>query len=339
MTQPNRIAQLLESVSCISVGVLGDFCLDAYWELDQGMSELSLETGKPTVAVTHQRYSPGGAGNVAHNLIALGVKRVPVFGVAGTDPFGRELQKQLSELGTANGLTLQETAWQTPVYAKPYRGTEEQNRIDFGRFNELSRESERTLIRQLNTELKNLDGLVINQQLPKSIYTPGLVEALHTFARQWPGKVFLVDARHRIRDFQAMICKLNAVEAAHVFGKEIRDNESATDEELRQFAEQIFARTGRPVFITRSRRGILFFDGAAIVHVPAEEVPKPTDPVGAGDTVVAALTAALASGIGLRDSARLASLAASVSIRKLKQTGTATPDEILALSSSAAPIL
>ena len=337
MTPPNRIAQLLESISRTSVGVLGDFCLDAYWELDQGTPELSLETGKPTLAVTHQRYSPGGAGNVAHNLIALGAKRVPVFGVTGTDPFGGELQRQLSELGAANVLTVQGAEWQTPVYAKPYSGAEEQSRIDFGRFNVLSKESERTLIRQLNDEIKNLDGLVINQQLPGSIYTPGLVEALHTLARQWRDKVFLVDARHRIQDFHAMICKLNAVEAAHLFGKEIRDNESATDEELGQLAEQIFARTGKPVFITRSRRGILLFDGVMLTQIAAEEIPEPTDPVGAGDTVVATLTAALAAGAELKDSARLATLAASVSVRKLKQTGTATPGEILALASSAAP--
>lgn len=339
MTQPNHTAQLLEAISRTSIGVIGDFCLDAYWELDQGPPEFSLETGKPTLAVTRQHYSPGGAGNVVHNLISLGVQRVTAFGIIGSDLFGEELQRQIAQLGAANSLTVQRAAWQTPVYAKPYLGTEEQHRIDFGRFNAFSRESERELIWQINEEIKNLDGLVVNQQLPRSIYTLTLVEALNALAQRWPEKVFLVDARHRIPDFHSMICKLNAVEAAQLFGKQISDNESATDEELGHFAEQIFERTRKPVFITRSQRGILLFDGATTSQIPAVKVPEPTDPVGAGDTVVAALAASLAARSGLKESAWLASLAASVTVKKLQQTGTATPHEILTASATAAPTI
>ncbi|HCA78979.1 MAG TPA: hypothetical protein DEP53_04520 [Bacteroidetes bacterium] len=334
MTQPNRTAQLLESISRTSIGIIGDFCLDAYWELDRGTPELSLETGKPTLAVTHQRYSPGGAGNVAHNLLALGARRVAVFGIVGNDLFGMELQRQMAGLGAANSLTVQSTDWQTPVYAKPHIGAEEQNRIDFGRFNVLSIDSERALIRQISQEIKSLDGLVVNQQLPRSIFTTVVIEALNTLAERWPDKIFLVDARHRIPDFHSMICKLNAVEAARLFGKHIRDNESATDQELGHFAEQIFERTGKPVLITRSRRGILLFDGTRATQIHAAEIVEPTDPVGAGDTVVAALAASLSARSSLRESAELATLAATVTVKKLRQTGTATPGEILALAAT-----
>lgn len=337
MTQPNRISRLLESISRTSIGIIGDFCLDAYWEIDQGSPELSLETGKPTLAVTRQQYSPGGAGNVASNLLALGVRRVAMFGVIGDDVFGVELQKQMAGLGAANTLTVQRTEWQTPVYAKPYLGGEEQSRIDFGRFNALSIDSESALIHQISDQIKSLDGLVVNQQLPRSIFTPVLVEALNTLARQWPDKVFLVDARNRIADFHTMICKLNAVEAAQLFGRQISDNESATDLELQNIAEKIFERTKKPVFITRSRRGIFLFDGTTVMQIPAIETKEPVDPVGAGDTVVAALAASLAARSGLNDSAWLATLAATVTVRKIRQTGTATPNEILAVAAAAAP--
>ncbi len=337
MTQPSRIAQLLDSISRTSIGVLGDFCLDAYWQIDQSTPESSLETGKPTLAVTQQRYSPGGAGNVVHNLVALGTRRVAVFGVIGNDLFGEELRRQMAELGAASGFTVQRGDWQTPVYAKPYRGAEEQSRIDFGRFNVLSIESERVLIHQITEEIRNLDALVINQQLPRSIFTPVLVEALNSLARSRPEKVFLVDARNRIPDFQSMICKLNAVEAARLFGKQIRDNESASDEELEHYAKQIFVRTMKPVFITRSRRGILLFDGTAAIRIPAAVITEPTDPVGAGDTVVAALAASLSARSGLKESAWFAALAATVTVRKLQQTGTATPDEIMAVATMTPP--
>lgn len=337
MTQPAQTAQLLESISRTSVGIIGDFCLDAYWDIDPGTPELSLETGKPTLAVMHQRYSPGGAGNVAHNLLALGARRVPVFGIVGNDLFGMELQREMGYLGAANSLTVQSSDWQTPVYAKPYRGAEEQSRIDFGRFNVLSIDSERALIRKVSEEINNLDGLVVNQQLPRSIFTPSLIEALNTLARRWPDKVFLVDARHRIADFLSMICKLNAVEAAQLFGKHLSDNESATDEEVGHFAEQIFERTRKPVFITRSRRGILLFDGTTATQVRAGAIAEPTDPVGAGDTVVAALAASLAARSGLKESACFATLAATVTVKKLRQTGTATPGEILAVAAMSTP--
>jgi sugar/nucleoside kinase (ribokinase family) len=228
------------------------------------------------------------------------------------------------------GLTVQPSDWQTAVYAKPYRGSDEQSRIDFGRFNVLSGETERHLIDQITDGIKKLDGLIINQQLPRSIFSPALVETLNSLAQSWPGKIFLVDARNRIPDFHGMICKLNAAEAAQLFGKRIQDNESATPEELQHHARQIYDRTKKPVFITRSRRGILLFDGKGTTEIPALKIAEPTDPVGAGDTVVAALAASLSAGSALTDSASLATLAASVTARKLRQTGTASPDEILA---------
>lgn len=64
---------LLHDISRARIGVIGDFCLDAYWDLDPALSEVSIETGLATQAVRRQRYSLGGAGNVANNLVAMGV--------------------------------------------------------------------------------------------------------------------------------------------------------------------------------------------------------------------------------------------------------------------------
>jgi rfaE bifunctional protein kinase chain/domain len=328
MTSTTRIAALLESISLMSLGVVGDFCLDAYWQLDEGPPELSLETGKPTHAVTVQRYSPGGAGNVAHNLAALGTRKVLAFGIVGDDLFGAELRKQMSAVGVEDGLIVQEDDWHTPVYAKPYRGAEEQNRIDFGRFNMLTEESEHSLISHIKEKIKTLDGLIVNQQLPRSIFTQRVVDALNSLAQTWPQKVFLVDARDRIPDFQFMVTKLNAVEAGRIFGKKYEVNESAPLEDLEEIAKKISDRTKKPVFVTRGRRGILIYDGSALAEVPALDVPEPTDPVGAGDTVVAALAASLSAKSDVHDAALLAMCAAAVTVRKLRQTGTASPAEI-----------
>ena len=81
------------------MAVAGDFCLDSYWQLDDGPGEISIETGLAVHRVASQRYSPGGAGNVVANLIALGVGHVRALGVYGGDPFGPVLVRLLTDLG------------------------------------------------------------------------------------------------------------------------------------------------------------------------------------------------------------------------------------------------
>jgi rfaE bifunctional protein kinase chain/domain len=330
MKQFKELTDILKAISHLSIAVVGDFCLDAYWEIDPRAKELSLETGKPTIAVSHQRYSLGGAGNVMTNLAALGVRRTFGLGVTADDVYGREMMRQMRSLKThIGGFVGQDKRWQTPVYAKPYRGSIEQNRIDFGRSNRLSRSSERKLIATLRDEISKVDAVIVNQQLSQSIFTRGVVQALNVLAKTNPKKVFLVDSRQRIADFRSMICKLNAMEAAALFGKVVRHNELVPTKQLRTYAERFFKQFRKPVFITRGRLGLLLFDGKNAVEIPALKVAGTIDPVGAGDTVVATLAAALAAGATARQAGELAMMAAAVTVQKLKQTGTASPKEIL----------
>jgi rfaE bifunctional protein kinase chain/domain len=334
MKQFLELTSLLTAVSHISIAVVGDFCLDAYWEIDTRAKELSLETGKPTIALSRQRYSLGGAGNVVTNLAALGVARTFALGVTSDDMVGREMMRQMRSLKIhVGGFVGQDKGWQTPMYAKPYRGSVEQNRIDFGRFNKPSRTSEKKLIATLRDEVSKVDALIVNQQLPQSIFTRAVVLALNDLAKTNPGKIFLVDSRHRIADFRSMICKLNAIEAAALFGKNVRHNELIPTTQLRVYAEHFFRQFRKPVFITRGRLGLLLFEGKNAVEIPAVKADGTIDPVGAGDTVVATLAAALAAGATSKEAGELAMTAAAVTVRKFKQTGTATPKEILHIAS------
>lgn len=329
MTGPD-LAELLSRLRSVAVGVVGDFCLDAYWQLDTGTPELSLETGRPTMAVARQQYSLGGAGNVVNNLTALGVGKVRAFCVIGIDLFGDEMLRQVEAIhADYDGILRQKSDWQTSVYAKPYQGREEQNRIDFGRFNTLSPDSERKLIATVSRSIGELDALVVNQQIPRSVFTPLVIEALNNLAQQHPQKVFLVDSRNTISHFRSMVCKVNAIEAAALFGKKIHRNEECSSEDLRSYAGRLFDRFQKPVFITRSQLGLLLFDGLDAFELPALEIDGPIDPVGAGDTVVAAVAAALASGATPHQAGSLGMLAAAITVRKLRQTGSATPEEIL----------
>ncbi len=328
----SRVSELLRAIQGTTIGVLGDFCLDCYWELDREVSEISIETGRPTRAVTAQRYTPGGAGNVSTNLIALGVGNVHAFGVMGDDLFGRELSRLLGESNVSpGGFVVQRGGWDTPVYAKPYVAEEEQERIDFGRFNRISEQTVDLIISALTEAIPALDALIINQQLEHGIWTARLIEALNSYALGNPEKVFLLDSRdHRLK-FTNMIRKLNIAEAARLCGDLSPHTSPYSSDRIRTFGRQISEQSGRPVFITRSDQGGMAFEKSCCWEIQGIRFEGPVDPVGAGDTAVAAIAASLAAGGNVEEAAYLANLAAAVTVRKLKQTGTASPEEILGI--------
>lgn len=109
---PDEVDDLLRAIRPLRVAVIGDFCLDVYLALDPAAAERSVETGLPTRPVAEQRYSLGGAGNVAANLRALGCREVRAYGVIGADPYGAEMARILrgagidaDDLGTAAALS------------------------------------------------------------------------------------------------------------------------------------------------------------------------------------------------------------------------------------------
>ena len=327
-----RLEEILDRIRSARIGIAGDFCLDAYWEIDTGDPEISLETGKPTHGVRSQRYAPGGAGNVACNLAALGTGTVRAFGVIGCDMFGRELESLLRQKGIdTSGLIAQERDWETPVYAKPYRAEAEGERIDFGRWNTMGSES--TLCPRILQALPSLGAFVVNQQLAPGIHSAAMIRALNSCAHGNPGVPFVLDARTMNGSFTGMTSKLNAKEAARLAAAPgAASGGNATPlpaETLRQATLTIAERTGKPVFVTRGDEGILLYDGIRFSDIPALPLDDPVDTVGAGDTAVSAIAACLAAGGTPAEAGELANLAAAVTVKKLKETGAATPEEIL----------
>ncbi len=330
MVDKNELTRILSSLDRARIGVIGDFTLDAYWPLAGGKLELSIETGKPTHAVLGQIYSLGGAGNVVKNLVDLKVGYVSAFGVISSDIFGREMFRQLEELRVdVGGMITQEKDWDTPVYAKPYLGSEEQERIDFGRFNSIDSSSEIELIRLLRDSSSLLDVLIVNQQLPHGIYSENVVKALNDLAVQNTSKTVLLDSRTKTEEFTNMICKVNAAEASRICGEPRELTELVPLDRVKEYALQIFRRTHKPVYITRSGRGLVLYDGIRYSEIPGIQILKKIDPVGAGDTTVSAIAAVLAVGGDYASAGEIGNLAAAVTVQKLQQTGTTSPEEVI----------
>lgn len=326
---------VLENIRGIRVGVIGDVCLDAYWTVDMRRSERSVETGLDTRPVRVHRYSLGGAGNVAHNLCALGVAQVVVYGVIGRDPFGYQMRGLMEALGIlCGGLFEQSDDWATHTYIKPFEDGSEAARIDLGNYNRLHDSTARRLTSRLAADLGRLDAVIINQQVGNGIHNSDtLRNGLQDVVAARCDKLFLLDSRNMSRSYAGTIRKINAYEAASLTGGCHEPRDMIGLDAAREAALTLAAEWGRPVFVSRGDRGCLVADADRLDVVPGLHITERTDPVGAGDSMAAGLAAALAVGCSPVDAATFGNFVAGVTVQKLCETGVACPDEIRRIGS------
>ena len=327
-----QLQKILHDISRIRIAIIGDFCLDAYWFVDEAMSEISVETSLTTRPVSVQRYSLGGAGNVANNLAAMGIKDIRVFGVIGTDPFGTEMVHIMRDAGIdTTNLLIQEHEWDTHTYAKPYIENNELNRMDFGNFNKLSVETADRLINNLIKVVNDVDIVIINQQVPSGIHTENFKQRLVDVILRYPEKKFITDSRKFNDFYRGSIRKMNDTEALRLCGRIKKPDQVISLTEIVPAAKKLYKRYQKPLFITRGSRGSITADDSGISEIPGLLILSKVDTVGAGDSYLSGAASALAAGYNTVEAAQLGTLVAGVTVQKLFQTGTATPSEILAI--------
>ena len=330
--------QLIEKILCnaktAKIGVVGDFCLDVYWFLNEIASEKSLETDLPTWPIAEQEYSLGGAGNVVNNLHALGCENIHVFGVVGTEPWGQKLMQKLYKLNVnCEGMITQEKHWATPAYVKPYKEQNELNRIDFGNFNKLDTETLNCLLSLLEKNLQNQDIVIISQQIAGSLFVDEFIEKLLILINKFCDTLFIVDSRHNSGDFPSAILKLNDFTAESMVDNTTPNGVGVTRENAIKTAKTLCKKLKKTIFITRGINGCILVDEGVIKEIPSIKITGKIDTVGAGDSMLAGICIGLVSGQDAYNSACLGILAAAVTIQKLYQTGTVSPEELLMMAS------
>ncbi|MEI6680662.1 MAG: PfkB family carbohydrate kinase [Mariniphaga sp.] len=327
-----QLQKILKDISGVKIAVVGDFCLDAYWFIDETMSEISVETNQATRPVGQQKYSLGGAGNVTNNLAAMAIKDIRAFGVIGTDPFGAEMVRVMKASGIdPRNLLIQEEEWSTHAYAKPYINDTELNRVDFGNYNKLSTETADRLIASLIKEIPEVDIVLINQQVPSGIHIEYFKKRLVDVIAQFPQKTFIVDSRNFNDYYNGAIRKMNDTEAARLCGMDKKPDEVVLHSEVVASANELYKRYKKPLFITRGSKGSLTIDENGISEIPGLMILSKVDTVGAGDSYLAGAASSLAAGYGMDIAAQIGSFVAGVTVQKLFQCGTATADEIMAI--------
>jgi len=320
----------LSTFGNLRVTLFGDFCVDAYWDLEPATDQLSIETGLPVREVRSQRYSLGAAGNVATALRTLGVGTVRAIGVCGNDPFGRQMLEEMSAIGIdTSGMVVLPSPWETLVYAKPYVGAVEESRLDFGSLGSLPEGVAEQLADLFDQAVHESDAVIVNQQIRTGLYGPALIERIALTIAAHPETVFLADTRDLGAVFPATSLKLNCREATAFVGQEPQDGVS--DDEAKDLASTIASTTGAPVFLTCGAHGMVVATEGDVVHVLPVDTGPDVDPVGAGDVATAAIAAVLGAGGEPREAGYLANLAASVSVRVLRATGASevSPEAVL----------
>lgn len=322
------IEQVLARAGSLTIGVLGDLFLDRYFDIDAALTEPSLETGLDAYQVVRVRSYPGAAGTVINNLAALGVGRVVPIALIGDDGEGYELRQALAAMPCVDAACVfSEPDRRTPTYHKPMlsepgRPARELNRLDIKN----RRPTPDQAVNRLNAALRDcwprLDALIVVDQVSEldcGVVTRRVRETLHSLAADDPSKFVLADSRERIGEFHGMGIKPNAAECRNMTG---RDN-------LSEAAPLMAERTGRAVFCTVGADGmILAVPGEQPKRIAGYPVEGPTDSVGAGDCASAAIATAVAAGLRLEEAAAFACLAASVTVKQLGITGTASAEDV-----------
>lgn len=336
MLTDDRLEHILGRIPHVTVGVLGDLFLDRYLDIDAALTEPSIETGLDAYQVVRVRSSPGAAGTVINNLVALGVRRVCTVSVIGDDGEGHELRQALADLGVVDFQRVFFAAGRrTPTYTKPMlhvagKPPRELNRLDIKNRTVLPAEVEDRVIAALDELWPQIDVLLVMDQVSEEncgVVTARVRDHLTKLGQANPEKFLMADSRERIGLFRAVSLKPNLRECCAAVGASERDL-MAPQATVQSLARQ----TLRPVFCTNGEEGIMVADPSVVealaVLVPGFAVAGPIDIVGAGDSTSAGIACAVGSGASLIEAAAFGNLVASITIQQIGTTGTASPEQI-----------
>jgi rfaE bifunctional protein kinase chain/domain len=348
MASARKLARWLRGMAGCRVGVVGDFMLDGYvWG---NATRLSPEAAVPVVDFVAESECPGGAGNVAANLAALGA-RVAAFGVAGADAEADRLRRALEARGvTARGI-LGDPSRRTTLKTRIIARHQQVVRVDRETRAPLGTALEEKLIAKVAGALKapggrrGLDALVISDY-DKGTVTEELARRVLGLCQKLGVPAFVKPKWSMLATYPgASAIVLNSAEAGFLVTRAVEDDEAA-EYAGAQLLEKF---KSSAVVLTRGARGMMVFEpGSARGHkisALSQEVPfgarfagRPVvrdglqvfDVTGAGDTALATLALAAAAGASIREAAILGNAAAGIVVSKLG-TATVSPAELAAV--------
>jgi D-glycero-beta-D-manno-heptose-7-phosphate kinase len=327
LKEADRLKKIVEGFPNLTVTLLGDLVADEF--VFGEISRVSREA--PVLILKHRERTvvPGGAANAANNLADLGVNVLPV-GIVGDDEPGRMLLKYFRHKRIPVSGVLKEKSYTTVTKTRILAGMTHTARQQVVRVDREPQQAPNShLTRELYLAARNYahasDALLVSDY-GYGAATPAIVNALRE-----KGKIgstpIIVDSRYRLTQYSgATAATPNEPEVEEALG--VRIGQDWT--KVVTAGEQIMARMKlQSLVITRGRDGMVAFDQKhKPVDIPIVGSDQVADVTGAGDTVIAAFTAALAAGATTEEAAQLANYAGGIVVMK-RGTATVSRAELL----------
>ncbi|WP_374576456.1 D-glycero-beta-D-manno-heptose 1-phosphate adenylyltransferase [Phenylobacterium sp.] len=319
----SNLQTLLARLSGARVLCVGDVMVDRFVYGD--VTRVSPEAPIPVLARSREIVMLGAAGNVARNVAALGGE-VSLIGLVGGDAEGHEAMRLVGADTGVEGFLLTDPSRPTTLKTRFVSGGQQLLRVDLEESRPAEGEVEQRLIRTIR-DVATGCGVILLSDYGKGVVTDAVIAAVRE-----AGVPVIVDSKARsFRRYGAVdMIKPNAAELAFATGLP-----TGTNTEIEAaLAHALSLCEAKAILVTRAAKGIsLGVRGEPVRHFPG--VPREVfDASGAGDTTIAALGLALASGTRIEDAITFAMLASGVAVTKAG-TAVVTPEELTEASITA----
>ncbi|MGU9961921.1 MAG: D-glycero-beta-D-manno-heptose-7-phosphate kinase [Candidatus Puniceispirillales bacterium WSBS_2018_MAG_OTU23] len=319
--------QLFQTIISKKIVVIGDVMLDRF--IHGRVDRISPEAPVPVLTWTGENLMPGGAANVARNLAGYGVD-VTLIGIIGKDQDGEQLKSTLKDAVNIKFKSIIDTSRQTTVKTRFQSSRQQMLRLDNETRLPLNPAIQKRLLKFAETAIAAADAVILSDY-DKGMIDRKTVKSIIKMAKQ-KGVMVIADPKKtdpsvfsgvdvmtpNRAEFQKMTPSLQA-SSQQVSNADIADAANKVSEEHKI----------KSLLITLGADGMMLAGGGTPPYHVKSTAQSVFDVSGAGDTVIAALTAALAAGAGLKDATELANTAAAIVVSK-SGTATTTPGEVLA---------
>ena len=318
-----RLLDIVAAFARQAIAVVGDFVLDEF--VSGEISRVSREA--PVLILRHRRTEsyPGGAANAVNNLADLGARVLPV-GVVGNDEGGRALLDLFRSKRVDTAGIVRAKDWITPRktrYLAGWTHTTEQQvlRVDREPDETLSPSVHESLERKARKASRRAAAVLVSD------YGLGVIDPAR--ARRIGAKLLMLDSRYRLLEYKdagvtAATPNEPEIEAAY-------HSRIGTDvARLEELGHRALTEIGlEALVVTRGKDGMALFERSpkSTRHIPIYGSDTPVDVTGAGDTVIAAFTLAVAAGATNLEAAHLANYAGGIVVMK-RRTATVTRAEL-----------
>jgi rfaE bifunctional protein kinase chain/domain len=314
MFEKDKLKKIIDNMNNQKILVIGDLAID---EMIYGnASRISREAPVLILLHSHTNIILGAASNAAHNLSTLNKGKVATIGLYGEDFHGPILLETLNNAGINTDYMVCDPTRPTSVKtrisgASTQSVTQQIVRIDRESHKFVSEEIETKIIENIKKAMPDYDAAILSDY-GTGMMTPNIIKATIETANSL-GKIVAVDPQTDLHKFQkATVLTPNQPDAQKSVGYEITDEET-----LQKAGQDLLDKTNaKMILITRGGDGMaVFAQGQKMIKIPAFNKTDVFDVTGAGDTVVASFTLALASGATPAEAMFIGNLAASIVVR------------------------